>query len=281
MKDPGVLITIADRAALQFTRRYRKPIERVWQCVTEPELMARWFPSKVIGDRVVGATLYFDDSDQRKEALDAGEPTRAEGPEFTGTVLAFDRPTRFAFTWGSETIEIALHSLGSETRMTFTQYLSHPSVAARNGSGWHACLHNLDELLGADEEAPDFESLYDNYLKRMGPSLGVPSENGTMVWERGTHVDAEKIQRATSTEGMQEWGAEFHTDEPLAWRIVPQEGWTLLRLEHSGIGTNAELAAAWHALLLQLDMYLAADFLMPADPGIWLDQYRDLLGGSA
>ncbi|MCC6944085.1 MAG: SRPBCC family protein [Thermomicrobiales bacterium] len=274
----GVLITIDDRHALQFVRRYRQPIDRVWRAVTEPEQMAQWFPSQVIGDRTPGATLIFDDSEQRAEAIEAGEPTRADGPQFTGTVIDYDPPRLFSFTWGSEIVEIALHNDGNETVMTFTQFLSHSSIAARNGSGWHACLHSLDALLGTAGGDIDFEPLYDDYLSRMGPSLGVPATDGSMIWERGTHVDAEKIRSVTSnSESFAEWGAAAHANEPIEWSIEPQGEWTLFRLKHAGIGKDAELAAAWHALLLQLDMYLAADFLMPADPSMWIDAYRNIL----
>ena len=42
-------------------------------------------------------------------------------------------------------------------------------------------------------------------------------------------------------------------------------------------GRDAKLAAAWHALLVQLDMYLAAGQLVPVDPGRWIDAYEKLL----
>ena len=45
----------------------------------------------------------------------------------------------------------------------------------------------------------------------------------------------------------------------------------------SGIGDDAQLAATWHALLIQLDMYLAAGQLIPVDPKPWVDAYAELL----
>ncbi len=49
----------------------------------------------------------------------------------------------------------------------------------------------------------------------------------------------------------------------------------VLRL--AGAAADPGLAAAWHARLLQLDMYLAAGMLVPADPA----RFRDLYGSLA
>lgn len=38
---------------------------------------------------------------------------------------------------------------------------------------------------------------------------------------------------------------------------------------------DAELAATWHALLLQLDMYLAAGQLIPIDHRQWIEAYEE------
>src|SRR5918997_648619 len=147
MSTSGDLLTIDGRATLRFERHYRYAVERVWRAVTEPSEMAAWFPSQVIGDRVVGADLIFDDDAKRAAARAAGEPTRDDGPWFHGTVVAFEPPTLFEFTWGGELLRIELTPEGDGTRMVFSQVVSHPSVAARNGASWHVCLTELDALL--------------------------------------------------------------------------------------------------------------------------------------
>jgi uncharacterized protein YndB with AHSA1/START domain len=60
----GRLVTIDHRPALRFERHYRQPIGRVWRAVTDPVEMSAWFPSDVLGEREVGATLVFDDDAQ-------------------------------------------------------------------------------------------------------------------------------------------------------------------------------------------------------------------------
>ena len=157
MSNAGNLIDIDGRPALRFERHYPHPVERVWRAVTDPTEMQAWFPSNVEGDRAVGSRLHFVDHDQRQAAIDAGEPTRAEGPMFEGEVVAYDPPSTFAFTWGAELLRYELSPDGDGTKLVFTQLLSHPSVAARNGAGWHACLAELDELLGQPAEPDDDE----------------------------------------------------------------------------------------------------------------------------
>lgn len=279
MTREGTLITLDGHPALRFERRYRHPIERVWRAVTDPAEMAAWFPSNVEGERAVGAELSFADDAQRAAAMEAGEPTRADGPIFRGKVVTYDPPKVFAFTWGWELLRFELIPDDDETVLVFTHHLSHRSVAARNGAGWHACLAALDELLSEPtEDTSDWMRVYDDYVERMGPALGVASDDGSMTWERSTHVDADRVRVATSDPAeIAAWGAAGRESEPLDWRVEDTGEGTLYRLTHHGIGTDAELAATWHALLLQLDMYLAAEHLVPADPKRWIDAYAAAL----
>src|SRR3546814_17845193 len=102
------------RPALRCARTYAHPMERVWRAVTSPEEMAAWFPSSVQGERAVGAALVFDDEDQRAAAREAGEPTRADGPLFSGPVVAYDPPKVFSFTWGGAPLRLDRQGVGEE-----------------------------------------------------------------------------------------------------------------------------------------------------------------------
>jgi hypothetical protein len=65
--------------------------------------------------------------------------------------------------------------------------------------------------------------------------------------------------------------------EPLQWDIEPAEMGTLYRLTHADAANDPELAASWHALLLQLDMYLAAGEPIPADSERFVERYTAIL----
>lgn len=281
MTTDGTLVAIDGRPALRFERRFHQPFERVWRAVTSPDEMGAWFPSEVIGDRVVGAELVFDDEVQRAAARAEGEPTRADGPLFRGRVVVYDPPKVFSFTWGGELLRLELVPDGAGTLLVFTQLLSHQSVAARNGSGWHACLDALGHLLEAPgAEAGDIDglALYQRYVERLGPELGAPHGRSAVTWERSTHVDPERVRSATSDpDDMAAWGSGDMATEALRWDIEPADHGTVFRLTHEAVGDDAELAATWHALLLQLDMYLAAGVLVPVDPKLWVDAYRAAL----
>ena len=280
MTKEGTLVHIEGRPALRFERRYASPVERVWRAVTDPAEMAAWFPSNVEEERAVGSELVFADDDQRAQAIEAGEPTRDEGPAIRGRVVAFDPPNVFSFTWGGELLRFELTPDGDGTVLVFTQLLSHQSVAARNGSGWHQCLVALDDLLdaGAPDDDGGWQRVYEDYLERMGPELGVPVGSGGLCWERATHLRPERVRDATtSAHELAAWGAADHAGEPLRWDLEPAKTGTTYRLTHEAIGGDAELAATWHALLVQLDMYLAAGQLVPVGPDPWREAYDRLL----
>jgi uncharacterized protein YndB with AHSA1/START domain len=278
MTKEGTLVRIEGRPALRFERRYASPVDRVWRAVTDPAEMPAWFPSDVAGERAVGAELVFADEEHRARAATAGEPSRDDGPLLTGRVVAYDPPNVFSFTWGPELLRFELTPDGDGTVLIFTQLLSHQSVAARNGAGWHQCLAALDELLGAGsggDGGGGWQAVYRDYLERMGPEPGVRVGGGGLCWERATHVAPERMQEVAADPAA--WGAADHAGEALRWDVAPSEHGTRYRLTHEGIDGDAELAATWHALLVQLDMYLAAGQLVPADRDIWRAEYERLL----
>lgn len=278
MTREGTLVTVDGRPALRFERRFPHPVERVWHAISDPAEMARWFPSNVEGERAVGAQLSFVDDAQRDAARAAGEPTRDDGPMFRGTVLVHDPPNVFSFTWGSEVIRMELLPDGADTVLVFTQILSHQSVAARNGSGWHMCLGALDRLLDTPSDDLGWIDVYDDYLDRMGPALGTVMGDGSVTWERSTHVDPERVRAVTSEPAeIEAWGATVYAGDAIRWDVEGTEQGTVYRLTHRAIDGDAGLAATWHALLVQLDMYLAAGRLVPVEPKRWIAAYQAIL----
>jgi uncharacterized protein YndB with AHSA1/START domain len=261
----GTLVTIDHRPALRFERRYRHPVERVWRAVTDPAEMSLWFPSAVLGAREVGAELVFDDDAQRAAAAVAGEGHRDDGGDhFAGRVVVWDPPRVFSFTWGGELLRFELHPDGEGTHLVFTQLLSHRSVAARNGAGWDACLAVLDTALG-ERTAPADPDAYLAYVDEMGPEPGVASDDGSRTWELGHHVGPERVRDAVSDPGeLEAWGGIERADDHVHWDIRSTgAGGSILRVRVEGAADDPQLAATWHALLAQLDLYLAAGIVVP------------------
>ena len=51
------------------------------------------------------------------------------------------------------------------------------------------------------------------------------------------------------------------------------DGGSLVRVTVQGAATDPELAGAWHSLLVQLDLYLAAGIVAPLPAGTFDDIY--------
>jgi uncharacterized protein YndB with AHSA1/START domain len=256
----AVLIDRDGHPTLCFERRLSAPVDRAWRAVTDPDEMRSWFPAAVVGERRVGAPLSFPFDDNVADT-------------FEGEVTAWDPTSVFAFTWYGDEIRIELTPDGDATRLRFTHELSNVSPAARTGAGWHACLANLDAHLGGPPADPDaWKTVYPRYLQTMGPALGEP-DGDAMTWVRGHHAAAGEIEHALAH--PDEWDGDLEGD--VTYDVRTLEHGSAFTVRHPKAGADPELAARLHAQLVQLDMYLASKQIVPADPALFLDDYRALL----
>lgn len=164
----GRLEQIAGRWQLRFTRELPHPPERVWRALTEPEHLAAWFPTEIIGERAAGAALRFVFPDD-------------EGPPFDGEMITYDPPSVLEYRFGDDTLRFELEPAGRNTVLTFTDTFDEVGRAARDGAGWHGCLDVLDYHL-AGKEPPwtpqeRWHDVHDAYVERFGPdasTIGPP-----------------------------------------------------------------------------------------------------------
>ena len=262
MTREAVLIDRDGHPTLRFERRLGAPLERVWHAVTDEAEMRSWFPAAVQGERKVGAPLRFPFDDDVADTFD-------------GEVTVWEPMRVFAFTWGGEQLRIELTPDGDATHLVFTHDVPSMSEVARTGAGWHPCLDSLDALLGGPAPDPDaWKVMYPVYLQRIGPPLGVPAADGSMTWDRRHHVKPDEVDAAFADPAS--WGADEPFDD-VACAVTGLELGTAYRVTHRRAATEPALAAQWHALLAQLDLYLAAKQLEPVDPALFLDDYRQLL----
>ncbi|MGW7477944.1 SRPBCC family protein [Nonomuraea muscovyensis] len=148
------LLTTPDgRNVLHMQRRLTHPPAKVWRALTEPEHLARWFPTEV---RIEGDRVRF-----------------GFGPD--GTVIAHDPPHLFAFTWGEDELRWKLSpDTTGGTLLDFTHTFADRHGAASFASGWHTCFTALARLLdGARPPAPgDTAALHEHYVAILGLSSG-------------------------------------------------------------------------------------------------------------
>ena len=147
----GTLEERDGRFLLRFERRLPHPPEAVWQALTEPNLLAAWFPQDVTydGERGVGGWLWFSWRE-------------GDDPPFGGEILAYDPPRLFEYTWEDETLRFELRPDGDDgTLLVFTDAMDDRDRAARNAAGWHACLDALATLLAGQSPASPKEHAAD------------------------------------------------------------------------------------------------------------------------
>lgn len=172
----GTLVQLADgRRALRYVRRYPHPPERVWKALVEHDGLSAWFPARIEGERRQGAALRF---------VFEGN----EGPVLEGVMRVFEPPRVLEYTWDTDLLRFELkpEAGGQHCELTFTTTFGQRSHAARDASGWHMCLTNLDKLLSASARKAveeHFPSLYKAYVASLGlgefPSfLQSPSPEG-------------------------------------------------------------------------------------------------------
>jgi uncharacterized protein YndB with AHSA1/START domain len=157
-----------DRWQLRLTRTLPHPPAKVWQAITEPEHLARWFPTTIEGERAAGARLRF--------SFPGGQ-----APPFDGEMLVYDQPSLMELRWGPDTLRLELQPSPEGTVLTLLDALEERGKAARDGAGWHVCLDGLVEHLrgGSNdrEETGAWKSVHPHYVEQFGPeaaTIGPP-----------------------------------------------------------------------------------------------------------
>jgi uncharacterized protein YndB with AHSA1/START domain len=160
----GAYETQDGKPTVRFDRSLDYPVEVVWEAVTDPAKLARWFPTTVEVDLQVGGAMKFAFPDGGMD-------------DMTGEVTELDPPRLFAFRWGEDLLRLELEPEGPGCRLRLTHHLTDADEAARTAAGWHVCLDRLAELVATGQaKAPSTEPTdewrehYDRYV-----AAGVPS----------------------------------------------------------------------------------------------------------
>lgn len=141
MSAHGTYEHVDGRPAVRFVRELSHPPERVWEVVTQPQELARWFPCAVELELRLGGPMRF-----------------TFGPDFAldGEVLECEPPRRFAFRWGQDHVGMTIEPHGEGSRLTFVHVLFEEGedAAAKTAAGWHLCL----DAIGSPGPAPAGDS---------------------------------------------------------------------------------------------------------------------------
>ena len=198
----GRLSQNADGYLVQFDRVYEHPIEKVWDAITNPEILRIWFTDIEMDFRPGGKmTIWFRDEVRTATA---------------GEILEIDPPHRFVFSWEGEIAEWELAAIGSRAcRMRFTYSKIKESYAARVPAGFHILFDQLETVLdgrthpypfGTDYNDPSMEPIKDLYKEMIVTKFPQLEKYDPVVVERTYNVPASRVWKAiTDKNQMKQW----------------------------------------------------------------------------
>ncbi len=151
-------------ARLRFERTLAHPVERVWDAITRPEELAKWFlpfEAEIELDLVEGGSYVMRMADPDSTVM-------------SFTVLRVEPPRLFEHTAMDEgTMRWELEPEGDGCLLVMTQTVSSFAQAVENhyASGMHHSLERLELALDGepiDWSWPRWEELRDEYAARAG-----------------------------------------------------------------------------------------------------------------
>lgn len=148
----GTLETIEGRPALRFERRLAYPIERVWQAVSVPAELERFFPGAADWTPATG------------ETIDLGGATLE--------VTEVDPQHRLAWTMAGQPQSFDLAETDDGCRLIFLHVID-DLPAAQTATGWETYLSRLEPHLEghhlSDEAAHQpWPEIHERYAERFG-----------------------------------------------------------------------------------------------------------------
>lgn len=164
----GVLLKVGGEWEIRFERRLRHAPQKVWDAITAPGAMSRWFDETFMPDPLeVGATIRFVHSHV--------------GMESRGEITALDPPRLIEWLWiggfgPKSRMRWEIEPEGDGSRLIMRQQVADPPVTARTMAGWHKCLDRMEAILDGGEGRPDFESwirLFEDTYKPKVAAAGI------------------------------------------------------------------------------------------------------------
>jgi uncharacterized protein YndB with AHSA1/START domain len=170
---------------IRFVRRLPHPIDRVWEALTDPAELHRWWGDTDLdlaeGGRFV-LRWHNRDPDGNVATLD-GAITKLDPPRFL----------EIAATWGSTgtpdggsrtTLTWELEPAGDDTVLSFTNTLPTATQELTTPAGWHLHLDALERTLAGNEvdlAHPErlFDPIHRAYQEKYGPAAAGPAAEDT------------------------------------------------------------------------------------------------------
>ena len=152
----GIVETRADgTAVISFERRLSHPIERVWEAITDPAQVIRWWGELAADMRPGGdfALRWLNDDEEGRSSGWRGTLTQYDPPHVLETSGLWGSPNE---PWGetNATLRFELSPDGDGTMLRFVNTIERLPAEFRTKvpAGWH---WHLDALAGVLDGEPD------------------------------------------------------------------------------------------------------------------------------
>jgi len=173
----GTVEEVDGRYVLHFERRFKHPVEKVWDAITRPERIPEWWGEGEVELELVEGGKYDVRTTGPPELVEAVIAEAGEdGLTQHNTVLCVDPPVLFEHTFGAPD-SIARWELQRDAdgcRLTLT-HTEPPGFDIANGprdlGGWHTVLDRLGTVLDGKSvpwEKEHWEEHRDRYAAKLG-----------------------------------------------------------------------------------------------------------------
>lgn len=166
MSHDGIFL---DNSTVRFERLLPGPIDRVWDFLTKPELLATWLASAT-GEWRKGGEIAFTFTLAAQE--ECGDSL------CKGTILDYGPPRSLSYDWrdidadGKERpasiVHIELSEEAGQVRLILTHRKLAKAEMAGFGAGWGSHLHYLAARLAGEKVEP-FSEIFDAAMIHYGP----------------------------------------------------------------------------------------------------------------
>ena len=151
------------RAVIRFERHLAHPVDRVWEALTTPGEMIRWWGEADV-DLVEGGRFdvtWLNTDDEGNRAAMKATITRLDPPR----LLETDGDEHGVLRW-------ELEPEGEGTRLRFTSTLELPDrFRTMHPAGWHWHLDALETILAGGEADPvnvtGWEAIHERYVAKL------------------------------------------------------------------------------------------------------------------
>jgi uncharacterized protein YndB with AHSA1/START domain len=133
----------ADGLMVEFERILSHPIEKVWDALTNPDILRIWMTEVEMDFKPGGKMkLYFQDADKTITY---------------GQIVTIEKPTRFEWLWEDEFASWQLEAINDkQTKLHFTYSRLADKYAFSAPAGWHVILDQLETVLNGRTEPYPF-----------------------------------------------------------------------------------------------------------------------------